>query len=85
MAMHRRLRSESNLYRIADCKFTKDTQFLYKDLTRALGSGKAFMQERKFWTVLFMSVVAVERGYLGWNENTADLYQRSVREVVEVV
>ena len=74
LSMHRRLRSEAKL---SDYSYTKDTAFLYKDLTKALGNtGKAFMLERNFWNVLFMSVVTVERSYLGWNENTTELYQR---------
>jgi hypothetical protein len=79
VAMHRRLRSEADLNNLlgTGSGYNKDTQFIYKDITKALGpSGRAFMMERMFWNVLFMSVVTVERGYLGWNENTADLYQR---------
>ena len=79
-AMHKRLRSEADLSGvIAASTYNRNTPFLYKDLGKALGpSGKAFMMERKFWNVLFMSVVTVERSYLGWNENTAELYQRCV-------
>ena len=76
VAMHRRLRSEADLNTLLR-GYNRDTQFLYKDITKALGpGGKAFMMERMFWNILFMSVVTVERSYLGWNENTADLYQR---------
>lgn len=78
LAMHRRLRSEADINTTGNCEYTKDTPFIYKDLSKSLRSGgKTFMMEnRKFWNVLFMSVVTVERNYLGWNENTADLYQR---------
>ena len=81
LAMHRRLRSEADINTTGNPQYTKDTPFIYKDLLKALrSSGKAFMMEnRKFWNVLFMSVVTVERNYLGWNENTADLYQRLAR------
>lgn len=80
LAMHRRLRSEVDINTTGNCEYTRDTPFLYKDLSKALrGGGKVFMMEnRKFWNVLFMSVVTVERNYLGWNENTADLYHRLV-------
>ena len=76
MAMHRRLRSEVDLNNVGDLKCSKDTAFLYKDLMKALGGGKGFLLRRQFWNILFMSTVSVDRGYLGWNENTAELYER---------
>ena len=54
----------------------KNTTFLYKDLMKALGSGRTFMLSRQFWNLLFMSTIDMDRNYLGWNESTAELYQR---------
>ena len=76
MAMHRRLRSEADFSNVIGARFSKDTAFLYKDLMKAVGGNKEFMRGRKFWNVLFMSAVTVDRSYLGWNENTAELYQK---------
>ena len=50
--------------------------YLYKDLMKALGSSRTFMVNRHFWNVLFMSTIDEDRNYLGWNEKTAELYER---------
>lgn len=53
--------------------------YLHTELSRGLGSNVMDMMCRKnFWTALFASVVTTDRRYLGWNENTMELYQRSV-------
>lgn len=52
---------------------------LYHDLMKALGgSGRAFMAQQSFWVTLFVSVLEVDRSFLGWNEKTAELYERCV-------
>ena len=50
--------------------------FLYKDLMKTLGNTRTFLLNRQFWNVLFMSTVDTDRNYLGWNERTAELYER---------
>ena len=50
--------------------------FLYKDLMKTLGNTRTFLLNRQFWNVLFMSTVDMDRNYLGWNERTAELYER---------
>ena len=50
--------------------------FLYKEVMKSLGSAKAFLLEKKFWNVLFMSTVSTDRNLLGWNEKTTELYTR---------
>ena len=56
----------------------KDKEYLYlhKELMKLLGNGRGFMLQRSFWNTLFISVVDTDRGYLGWNEKTAELYNR---------
>ena len=53
--------------------------FLYKDLMKTLGNTRTFLLNRQFWNVLFMSTVDMDRNYLGWNERTAELYERLVK------
>ena len=50
--------------------------FLYKDLMKTLGNTRTVLLNRQFWNVLFMSTVDMDRNYLGWNERTAELYER---------
>ena len=50
--------------------------FLYKELMKSMGNAKSFLMEKKFWDVLFMSVISTDRNQLGWNEKTTELYTR---------
>ncbi len=51
--------------------------YLHNDLIRGLGpSFKELVVKRPFWTNVFVSVVHTDRKYLGWNEKTAELYDR---------
>ena len=54
----------------------KKATFVYKDLMKALGNSRTFMLSRQFWNVLFMSTIDTDRNYMGWNEKTAELYER---------
>lgn len=57
-------------HRLAGCVL------LYKELVRSLGNTRNFLMEKKFWNVLFMSTISVDRNQLGWNEKTTELYTR---------
>ena len=57
-------------------KEDKEFLYLHKELMKSLGSGQSFMLQRSFWNALFVSVVDTDRGHLGWNEKTAELYNR---------
>ena len=50
--------------------------FLYKELLKGQGDVRPFLVKKEFWSNVFMSTVDTDRGYLGWNERTADLYHR---------
>ena len=50
--------------------------FLYKELLKGQGTVRPFLVKKEFWSNVFMSTVDTDRGYLGWNERTADLYHR---------
>ena len=54
----------------------KSFSFLYKELLRGQGDVKPFLLKKDFWNIVFMSTINTDRGYLGWNERTADLYRR---------
>lgn len=54
----------------------KSCNFLYKELLRGQGAVKPFLLKKDFWNTVFMSTIDTDRGYLGWNERTADLYRR---------
>lgn len=58
---------------------TKEYVYLHSELMKGLGTGRNFMLQRSFWTNLFVCVVDSDRGYLGWNEKTSELYSRYVR------
>ena len=62
--------NETGRHQLADCVF------LYKEVMRSLGSSKSFLLEKKFWNVLFMSIILTDRNQLGWNEKTTELYTR---------
>jgi hypothetical protein len=51
--------------------------YLYVDMLKGFGPiMKGIVVRRQFWLSLFASVVQADRKYLGWNEKTAELYQR---------
>lgn len=54
----------------------KEYLYLHKELMKSLGSGRSFMLQRSFWNALFVSIVDTDRGHLGWNEKTTELYNR---------
>ena len=56
-----------------------DLVYLHTELFRGLGNNvKDMICRKSFWAALFVSVVTADRRHLGWNENTVELYQRSV-------
>ena len=64
-----------------EMKEMKEYVYLHSDLMKGLGTGRNFMLQRSFWTNLFVCVVDSDRGYLGWNENTSELYSRYARKL----
>ena len=58
---------------------TLELVYLHTELFRGLGNNvKEMMCRKSFWMALFASVVTADRRHLGWNENTVELYQRSL-------
>ena len=62
---------------------TKEYVYLHSDLMKGLGTGRNFMLQRSFWINLFVCVVDSDRGYLGWNEKTSELYSRYVSGLID--
>lgn len=78
----KRVRSHKPVHVIHDGVEVENTEgedmlYLHDDLLRAFGNTmKSIILKKQFWNSLFSAVVQADRKYLGWNEKTAEMYER---------
>ena len=58
-------------------EYESDFVYLHSDFLKGLSNAmKGIIVKKQFWNSLFCAVVQADRKYLGWNEKTAEMYDR---------